>query len=386
VDRDAMNDAAAEQLTRLGLKVDPRIKVSQLDPAERRIVDIARLLKSNPRFIILDEPTAAMAPHSATRVLDLLLQMKQDGLGLCFVSHRLEEVRRISDEVVVMRNGEVSGVLGAGARTSDIASAMIGDVAEWRENREEARERLRSDEIIFDANVRVWPWATPARIHAARGEVVGLTGLLGSGANLSLRLLAGAEPSDVTVVVGQKRAAPRSRRAAARSGIGFLPESRAVEGIFPNAEVSVNMGISSLRNYSTVGLLRRRSLTSLVGVYREKLSIKIPGRDPLISTLSGGNQQKVLIARALLTRPKVLLVIEPTQGVDVGARQQIHRILHDYAASGGAVIVATTDVEEVVTLCDRVMVFHEGDAVGELHVADTADPIREITSMLDSFS
>jgi ABC-type sugar transport system ATPase subunit len=369
-------------LGELGIRIEPTRKVGSLDIAEQKLVQIARAVAMRPRFLILDEPTASLERSAARVVLDLVARLSAGGLGVCFVSHRLDEVRAISDEITILRDGRVVADLARGADERELIRLMLGDAAAAAGADPSRPRRVRGSEpAVTLAGLVLRPGAEPVALEVARGEIVGLTGLMGAGAEAVAQTLAGARPADARIEVHGRRVRLRTPADALAAGLAFIPEDRKQRGIFGGMGVQENVSIASLGEVSRRGLLRRGKLAERAEGYVKQLSIRTPSIAAPAGVLSGGNQQKVLAARCLATGAQVLVLHEPTHGVDVGAIGQIHALLEDFAAAGGAVIVASGEVRELLKLCDRIAVFRDGELVEVLPAGcSEADVVRAGTA------
>jgi ABC-type sugar transport system ATPase subunit len=369
VDRTKLEHLVERLLHRLGIEIPSTWLVRSLGPAERKFVEIARAMLLEPRFLILDEPTASLEPSAAQRVLTLLDRLRAQGVGLMFVSHRLDEVMEIADRITTLRDGRVVGDVAASELDQDrLAGLITGHVAKVDASRK--RDPLGGDVLIEVEDLRVSPGSPPISFRVGRGEVFGLTGLLGSGAERVVRMLGGADPLAGTLRVEGRERKVRTPRDASRLGIGFIPEDRKAAGVVADQSIATNISLPSLPSVSRGGMLRHREIRARAERYRESLSIKLNSVDAPVSTLSGGNQQKVMLAKWLASGVRVLVVEEPTHGIDIGGKAQVHELLRRFAADGGTVIIASTDVGEVLDVCHRIGVMRHGALT---HVVDSED-------------
>lgn len=367
VDRTQVARRVAALFDELEIAIPPDTLVRGLGPVERKFIEIARAMLLRPRFLILDEPTASLEPRSAASVLELLERLRGQNIGVCFVSHRLDEVLRIADRITVLRDGAVVGRLARDEATeATLARLIVGDkAASW-----DARSALTSSGPPADGvdggvvmrikNARVLPGSPPVSLELNRGEILGLTGLLGSGAAQLVRMLGGASPFAGEVEIDGRSVRIRNPRDASRAGIGLIPEDRKALGVIPDASVAINISLPSLRSISRGGLLASKRLERRANEYREKLGIRLASIHSPVRTLSGGNTQKVMIAKWLASGVRILVVEEPTHGIDIGTKGQVHALLREFAAKGGSIVVTSTDVPEVLSLCDRVAIFRHG--------------------------
>jgi len=389
VDKRELARRVTDMLTALGIDIEPSALVRDLDPAERKFVEIARAMLLGPQFLILDEPTASLEPRGAQSVLALLERLREQGVGLCFVSHRLDEVLRISDRVTVLRDGRlVDRVPCEGLTEQRLAELIIG--AEQRKP-ERAEERAVSEETALRVHhLHVRPGLPPVEFEVKRGEIFGLTGLLGSGAAEIVRMLGGARPFSGALEVYGEQVSIRAPADASRAGIGFIPEDRKAVGLVQDQSVAVNVSLPSLEQVSTAGWVKRSRLEERAEGYRSSLDIRTPTVRAAVKTLSGGNQQKVMLAKWLASRVRILAIEEPTHGIDIGGKVQVHELLRDLAAKGGTIVVASTDVHEVLELCDRVGIMRHGALLEVLesrelsHAELAAAGVRDIEEFVES--
>jgi ABC-type sugar transport system ATPase subunit len=347
IDRARMRERAASLIGRLNLAVDVDTPVGALSYAERQLVMIARALGRDARVLVLDEPTASLEAREVERLFDVIENLKSDGVGLVYVSHRLDEVERIADRVTVLRDGRK---VGEGARgelsQQDMIRLMTGRDLD-RSYRESAA-RAAGETLVEDGTIRV-----------RERETVGLAGLLGSGTTDMLLRLYGA---------GSKRSATEtfdSPADAIASGIGLVPGERGL-GLIMGLTVRENIVLPNLDRLKTTVGLNRKAIDRLVADLIETVDIRPPDPDKPVRELSGGNQQKVIFARWLAGHAKVLLLDEPTHGIDVGAKAQIHALMDRFAADGGGIVFASSEMVEVMSVSDSVVAVRDGKVVARL--------------------
>ncbi|HET8672893.1 MAG TPA: sugar ABC transporter ATP-binding protein [Thermoleophilaceae bacterium] len=381
IDRRRVDERVAAALDALGIEIPPTRLVRLLAPAERKFVEIARATILEPRFLILDEATAAFEPSAARAVLDLLDRLRAGGLGICFVSHRLDEVLRVSDRITVLRDGRVAGNLD---RETAGEERLVGMLVGGERDRASSRSVGPAEDVALKiCSARVAPGRPPVDLALRRGEILGCVGLIGSGAATLVRMLGGAEPLRGWVENEDGPARIRSPKDAGRLGIGFIPEDRKGAGVVGDLSVAANMALASLPQLrGRFGRLNTRKVAAMAENYRGAMDIRLPSIYAPVRTLSGGNQQKVMLARWLASGVRILAVEEPTHGVDVKGKLQIHNLLRGLAEDGGTVMVASTDTREVLDLCDRIVVFRHGavtDVIdaGELSSADDGEQVLE---------
>jgi ribose transport system ATP-binding protein len=363
-----------EVMERYGLDLDPRVPVGEMAPVHRALLSIVRALEApgievefGDRIIILDEPTVFLPRHEVNQLFELLRNIVRGGSSVVFVSHDVDEVREISDRVTVMRNGRVAlsgetSSLSGNALIEAIVGVRLDTAAVTR--LEPPRTRASSVEV---RNLAAGA-ARDVSFTADAGEIIGLTGLLGSGYDDVVRALAGAAPAASGILRIDDTAvdlAAWSTRAAVSGGVVLIPGDRLTEGVIAELPVTDNVTMLGLRDYVHRGFLSRRAMIAQTGQLAQRYDVRPADPGALVGHLSGGNQQKVLLAKWLQTTPRVLLLEEPTQGVDVGARQQIFATIRE-SPGGRVVICASSDHDQLVQLCDRVLILRRGQVAAEL--------------------
>lgn len=354
---------------RVGISFPLEAPISSLSTAERWLVSICRALVRQSRLIVMDEPTASLSVHEATRLYAIVRELSTSGVAVLYVSHRLDEILDLCHRVTVFRDGHsVMHVSRASLTRRALIEAIVGGPApEFIAHHATARDSavaLRLD------NVSRAPRVHGASFELHRGEVLGLAGLVGSGRSDLVRLIFGAEaPDSGAMMLEGKPFAPRSPAAAMKAGIGLVPEERRSEGLVLMKSVAFNLGLGNLDTFRVapgLPLIAMRKRASLAEQMVARLKIKTPDVDAPVGRLSGGNQQKVVIGKWLVRKLRILILDEPTRGVDIGARSEIHRLVRALAAGGVSVIVISSEAEELPELCDRVLVMIEGRIAREL--------------------
>jgi ABC-type sugar transport system ATPase subunit len=369
VDRPRLREQAERALAPLRMGIPPDRRVETLRVGERQLVAIARALHFGARLIVLDEPTSSLSLAEVDALFAVLRELREHGTAIVYVSHRLEELRRLADRVTVLRDGRVVTSAPVSAMTAEaIVEAMSGGSRAPAGTTPAARSVAEPVLEVRGLERRGRLEDVTLRVHG--GEIVGLAGLMGAGRSRLLRTIFGTEPRDggeITVAGpnGPRRPTPGPAGAIA-AGLGFVPEDRRAMGLVPTASVVENVGLVTPPGARRLGFLRRRLLREQAARAVEALRIRAPGLDADVRTLSGGNQQKVVLARWLGSRSRVLLLDEPTRGVDVASKAEIHAHLRALAASGLGLLVASSELPELLALCDRIYVLRQGRMAGEL--------------------
>jgi len=335
-----------------------------LSPADGQLVEIARALSEELRVLVMDEPTSSLSPPEIDRLFSVVRDLQENGIGIVFVSHWLEEVFRIADRITVLRDGRLVGTHSVTALNTDaVIRMMVG-----RSLREIPRSRRQTGATALD----VRGLTRQGLLHnisltVAAGEIVCLAGLVGAGRSELANCIFGAEAYDSGEVrIGGKPLPPGNPAKAIRLGLGYVPEDRHLQALVETLSVSANATLAVLDRISRYGLLSFRKESETIATQAQALAIKMPSPDVRVSALSGGNQQKVVLARWLARRPHLLILDEPTKGVDVGAKAEISEIILQLAAEGVAILLISSEMPEVVGLSDRVLVMHTGRIVAEL--------------------
>jgi len=366
LDRKSMVVAAREKLALVGADIDPTMPIGRLSVGMQQMIEIARAISENAQVLVLDEPTAALSQTESKRLFELLNQMRDKGIGLVYISHRMEEIWQLADRVTVFRDGHFVGTRDkAAVDPAEIVRMMVGrEVSDLylREEREPGEVRLAVRDL---AGV---PGIGPVSFDVRGGEVLTLVGLIGAGRTEIARLLYGADVRTMgTITLDGTELGPRKPKRSISDGVGLLPESRKDQALFPEMSVKDNVSISTLPRWSKAGVLMRRSITSLVDRITASLQLKAASNEVEVRSLSGGNQQKVVLARMLAQQPKLLILDEPTRGVDIGAKSEIYRIINDVAATGTAILIVSSDLPEALGISDRLLVIRGGRIVADIN-------------------
>ncbi|MEU8833778.1 sugar ABC transporter ATP-binding protein [Streptomyces sp. 900116325] len=380
IDFGRMHREAADLLDGFGVRVDPRRPLHTLGIGTQQMVALARAVSVNARVVVMDEPTSSLEPREVETLFRVIENLRGQGIAVLYVSHRMDELYRICDRVTVLRDGRHihTGDL-ADLDRMQLVSMMLGrDLAEVRRNgttgfaaegHDAARtpvltaNGLSRDRQLHDISLSLYA-----------GEVLGLGGLLGSGRSETAKALAGALSLDAgELTVGGRRLRRLTSAGAIRAGISLLPEDRKAEGIVPGLSVRENIVLAAMPRLSRAGVVSRTKQDRIVDIFMKRLRIKAASPEQKVGELSGGNQQKVLLARWLCLEPKVLLLDEPTRGIDVGAKAEVQSLIDDLAGEGLAVLLISSDIEELIEGADRIVVLRGGSVAGEL----TGDDVGE---------
>ena len=360
------------QLAAVGATFDKRLRVSDLSIAERQLVEIARALALQPKVLVLDEPTEALTAAETERLFEQIARIKAQGTAIVYISHRLPEVRRVADRITILRDGRMRGTFpAAGISEEEILALIIGRTV-GRAFPDKATQR-DADRPVLVARSLKGGKLQGVDLEVRPGEVVGLAGVEGNGQRDFIRALAGLTQVSGELSVNGHSVPLSDPVAAQAGGIVYLPGDRHTEGAFLSLSVRENASALVLDRLAKMGLVSRNAETSMVGGFIRSLAVKTPSQETAISTLSGGNQQKVLFARSMAAEPAVFLADEPTRGVDAGARMELYKVVREIAAKGAAVVVLSSDAIELQGLCDRVLVFSRGKVVRELVGSDLSE-------------
>lgn len=368
ISRRQMHNRAKELLRMVDLTVSPSTLAGQLSAGERQLLEIARGLASDARVFILDEPTSSLTGREAARLFDIVRRLQQRDVAILYISHNLEDVLQLCTEVVVMRDGRITmRATTAGLTPNDLVPAMVGRTIEALFPTRTAT--VQAEAPILEVSGLGEPGVLEGiNLQLARGEIVGIAGLMGSGRSELARMLFGLDRhSQGAVRVEGRVLPPGDIKARMDAGVAFLTEDRRHEGLMPDASVADNMALAALPMFASgAGQVRSDQLLNAIRALAQRLNLKSGDvRTAPIRTLSGGNQQKVILGRWLLRQPKLFILDEPTRGVDVGAKEEIYRLLAEMAQAGMAILMISSELEELVGLCDRMFVMRRGELTAQ---------------------
>lgn len=373
VDRRRIEREAQEHLNRVGARVPSTALIRDLSVAKQQMVEVAKALAVDARIIIMDEPTSALGEEEVETLFEIIGTLKEQDIAIVFITHRLEEVFRIADRVVVLRDGQRVGSMSIGEAASDkVIHLMVGRELTEMFHKEEAEigEPLMEVRGLTRRGV-----VEDVSFSLRRGEILGFAGLVGAGRTETARLLFGVDRKDAGEIwVDGQQVRINSPVDAVAAGLGFVPEDRGLQGLVLKLPVLENVVLPTLNNHSRAGWMDQRGLRNTAQTYVDKLNIRTPHLRQKAMFLSGGNQQKVVLAKWLALQPKVLIMDEPTRGIDVGAKAEVHALMSQLAQAGMGIIMISSELPEILGMSDRVLVMHEGRAAA---ILDRAEATQE---------
>lgn len=380
IDFGRMHRETTELLDGFGVRVDPKRPLNTLGIGTQQMVALARAVSVNAQVVIMDEPTSSLEPREVETLFRVIANLRERGIAVLYVSHRMDELYRICDRVTVLRDGRHihTGDL-ADLNRMQLVSMMLGrDMAEVKRsgltNFTEGGHDATRTPVLTASGISSRHHLHDISMELYGGEVLGLGGLLGSGRSETAKALSGALPVDAgNVTVDGKRLGRLSPAAAIKAGISLLPEDRKAEGIVPGLSVRENIVLAAMPRLSRAGVVSRAKQDRVVEIFMKRLRIKCSSPEQKVGELSGGNQQKVLLARWLCLEPKVLLLDEPTRGIDVGAKAEVQSLIDELAGEGLAVLLISSDIEELIEGADRIVVLRGGAVAGELAGDEVAE-------------
>lgn len=382
VDFKTMKTEAQKYLDMLEVKVDPAKKLKDLRIGEQQLVEIAKAISLNSQIIVMDEPTSAISEKEAEKLFVIIRRLRSEGKGIIYITHRMEEVFKIADRLTVMRDGQYIGTVNAGETSKDeIIKMMVGrDMSE-----QYPKDPTEKGEVMLEVkNLTYTPPTGSFRrslknisLKVRRGEVLGIAGLAGAGRSEFFECLAGVHHGETTgeIIVDGKNIQIKSPADAIAAGISFATEDRKGSGLVLQRSIGENMSLPLLKKFSPVFFMKNGEEKKNWQKQMEALRVKAPSFKTLASSLSGGNQQKVVLAKWLMTEPKILLLDEPTRGIDVGAKAEIYQLINNLAKQGMAIIVVSSELPEVIGISDRIVTFCEGELTGEFRQEEATQEV-----------
>lgn len=360
-----MREEAGRYLKQLGMDIDPATIVEELSVGQQQMVEIAKALSLQADILVLDEPTAALTDREIEKLFDVIANLKAKGVGMIYISHRMEEIFKISDRITVLRDGKYIGTRETKeTNMEELVRMMVGrDINDRFPKIEIApgEERLRVEGISLGNRLR------DISFSVRSGEILGIAGLMGAGRTEVAKVLFGADPATSgKIFINGVETPIRRPLDAIRAGIALVTEDRKQEGLILSLSVRENLSLPNLKKLSASGFMKRAAENVLSSQTIEKLRIKTPNAEQMVGALSGGNQQKVVIGKWMATNPKILILDEPTRGVDIGAKKEIYDLMNVLAKEGVAIIMISSELPEVLGMSDRILVMHEGRITAEL--------------------
>ena len=384
IDFRELREMTRRLMDRLGIRFDPDSRISRLSIAQRQLVEIMKAVSFDSEVIIFDEPTSSLTSEETEMLFGIIKRLKENGVSIIYISHRLDEVFQIGDRVMVLRDGKNSGGGMVKDLTSDaIISMMVGRTLENRF----PKRKVDIGEVVFEAkNIRN-SHVKDVSFHLKKGEVLGFGGLVGAGRSELMRAVMGIDKATGSLTLNGRSLNIKKPSDAIASGIVAVPEDRKEEGLVLLLPIMHNMQLSAFQKFlNKLGILHSRKEKMLGSEYMEKLAIKARSYKQPAGDLSGGNQQKVVLARCLIPNPKVLILDEPTRGIDVGAKAEIYEVMNTLAEQGVSIIMISSELPELLNISDRIIVMHEGSVSGELDAAEATEEMimklatREVAS------
>lgn len=364
VDTKKMYEDTKKIFDELGIDVDPRIKTGLLSVPQRQMIEIAKAVSYNSKVIVMDEPTSSLTEKEVEHLFRILMKLKENQTSIIYISHKMEEILRISDDVTVMRDGKWIDTKPASELTTDmIIKMMVG-----RELKERYPQKTtKPGEVLLKVEnlSSLVPAFKDVNFELHKGEILGISGLVGSKRTEVLETLFGIrQKGEGKIFLNGKEINNSSPSEAMKNGFALVTEERRSDGIFADLSVSFNMIITNLHRYTKKGLLRDKTIRDTSNEMIKKINVKTPTHKTKIGNLSGGNQQKVIFAKWLLTNPEILLLDEPTRGIDVGAKYEIYQLINKLASEGKGIIVISSEMPELLGICDRILVMSNGRQAG----------------------
>ncbi len=356
---------------RIGIKIDPKTKLGRLTVGKQQMVEIAKAVSRDCKLLILDEPTAALTQTEIEDLFRIMGDLKAKGIGMVYISHRMDEISRISDRITVMRDGEYVGTVDTVSVTKDdIINMMIGRVV-YEDPKTHSEVPEDAETVLEVRNLSSGNLFKDVSFKLRKGEILGFSGLMGAGRTEVARAIFGADPRDGgEIFVNGKRVNIKTPEDAVKLGIGYLSEDRKRYGLLLDKSVAENTALASIDKYTKGGIINDRQIKAEAREENAKLRTKTPSMEQLLKNLSGGNQQKVIIARWLIKNSDILIFDEPTRGIDVGAKSEIYTLMNQLAKQGKSIIMISSELVEILRMSDRILVMCEGKKTGELDISE----------------
>jgi ribose transport system ATP-binding protein len=367
INRPRMRQIAADALSKLGVTLDVDQKIADTSTGEQQLVEIARSISKEVKILILDEPTAALSESEAQKLLGVIKNLREKGIAILYVSHRMEEIFDIADKITILRDGKLISTSKRGeVSQEDVIRMMVGTELSRRENKKSSQKKF-GDVILKIEGLTRGRALNNVSFELHRGEILGLGGLVGAGRTEIVRAIFGIDKYERGEIrLRGEKVVINSPCRAIKFGINLVPEDRKTQGLVLLRSIRENIVLPVLTRISTGGFLSSSTVNNVANKFSKMMMVKATSIKQDVQSLSGGNQQKVALARGLVTNPEILLLDEPTRGVDVGARSEIHRIIEGMVENGTTVIVVSSDIIELIDISDRILVMRKGEIVAEL--------------------
>ena len=383
IDDRRMEQEAQKLFDKMGVKIDPSAKLGSLTVGKQQMVEIAKAVSRDCELLVLDEPTAALTLPEVEELFKIMNEMKAKGIGMIYISHRMDEITRISDRVTVMRDGEYVGTVNtADVSRDDIVKMMVGRVIMGDQK---AASNVPEDApvILEVKHLNAGKEVKDVSFQLRKGEILGLAGLMGAGRTEVARALYGADKKQTgEIFIDGKKVNIKTPSQAVKHGICYLSEDRKRFGLMLQKSVTENSAIASVDDFITAGIINDRKMKEVSAEKNALLRTKTPSMEQLLKNLSGGNQQKVIIARWLMKNSDIFIFDEPTRGIDVGAKSEIYNLMDELVKQGKSIIMISSELPEVLRMSDRVMVMCEGRKTGELDISEaTQENIMQLATM-----
>ncbi len=371
IDDKKMEKDAAALFEKIGVKIDPSVALGTLTVGKQQMVEIAKAVSRDAKILILDEPTAALTQHEVEELFNIMKDLKAKGIGMIYISHRMDEIKRISDRITVMRDGKYVGTVNTDEVSKDeIINMMIGRVV-YEEPKTHSEVPEDAEVVLEVKNLCSGKTIKDVSFKLRKGEILGFSGLMGAGRTEVARAIFGADKFDSgEIYLHGKKVNIKTPSDAVLNGIGYLSEDRKRYGLMLDKSVAENTAISSMDRYIKGGLIDDKALEEEAKIFNEKLKTKTPSMEQALKNLSGGNQQKVIIARWLIKDSDILIFDEPTRGIDVGAKSEIYTLMNELSKQGKSIIMISSELVEILRMSDRVLVMCEGRKTGELDISE----------------
>ena len=382
LDNKKIKAEASKLLESLNIRIDPSARIHELSVAKQQMVEIAKALSFKSEVLIMDEPTAALTDSEIEDLFRFIHDLKKHGVGIVYISHRMDELKKISDRITVMRDGQYIGTVNtADTEIDQIIQMMVGRVI-YEEPKTVSTVPANAPVVLEVRNLtsRV---IKDVSFQLRKGEILGFSGLMGAGRTETARLICGADPMlSGEIFVNGKKVIIKNPSDAVNSGIGYLSEDRKRYGLATGLSVTENAVLASLENYTGLGFINEKKTAAVTQEYIEKINIKTPSNEQLVKNLSGGNQQKVVLAKWLIKNSHILIFDEPTRGIDVGAKSEIYKLMNELVHEGKSIMMISSELPELLRMSDRIAVMCEGVLTGILDIKDaTQEKIMKLATL-----